>query len=246
MKKTSDTMPFLEHIRELRKRIIISFISIGIGFIITFIFYNSIIEILSKPFQELDLILKHKTLFINSIYEGFTTRIKISFLGGIIISLPVHLYNSVKFIFPGLKIKEKKLIRYSLIASFFLIIISGYYTYFKLIPFSIKFLTGSGFIPENVSLMLNFGKNIFIIFQFLLAALLIFQLPLILELLLILNIIKRKTLLKAGRYIIVGIFILSAIVTPPDWLSQTAFAIPLAALFYLTILIAKIFKFGEA
>jgi len=239
------SMPFLEHIRELRMRLIISFLSLVIASIIAFIFYKDIINILSKPLEGIKSSVTDQKLFVNSIYEGFLINIKISILVGLILSLPVHLYNAVKFIFPGLKPKERKIVLYSLLSSFFLIIISAYYGYFKLIPFSIKFLTGSGFVPERVGLLLNYGKNIFYIFQFLLAALLIFQLPLILELLLIMGIIKRRTLWKISRYIIVGIFIISAIATPPDVVSQVGFALPLIGLFFLALFVAKIFKFGE-
>jgi len=238
-------MPFLEHLRELRKRLILSTFAFLIAAIVTFIFYNTIIEILSKPIQITNSALNNKSLFINSIYEGFVMRIKVSLLGGIILSLPIHIYNIVKFIFPGLLNKEKKLIIYSLIASFFLIIFSIYYGYFKIIPFSIKFMTSSNFLPKNVGLLLNFQKGIMYIFQFLLMGLIVFQLPLVLELLLYLNIVSRKGVLKTSRFIIVGIFILSAIVTPPDVVSQLGFAFPLLILFYLTIIIAKIFRFGE-
>ena len=245
-KNPEGVMPFLEHIRELRNKLIVSFISIFVCAIVAFIFYKPIIAILSMPFKELDIIMKEKTLFVNSIYEPFTTRIKVALLGGIVLSLPIHLFNIIKFVFPGLKLKEKKVILYSLVSSFFLIIVSSYYTYFKLIPFSVKFLTGKSFMPENVSVLLNFGKNIFIIFQFLIVALLVFQLPLVLELLMVMNIVTRKALLKASRYIVVGIFILSALVTPPDIVSQAAFALPLVFLFFVTLIIAKIFKFGES
>lgn len=241
----SDEMPFLEHLRELRNRLIVSFIAIFIGFVISFIIYDTIIAVLSRPLNLVNKILHNKTLFINSIYEGFAIRIKVSLLAGILFSLPVHIYNFIKFVFPGLTLKERKVIIYSLIASFFLVVISIYYGYFKIIPFSVKFLTSTSFVPDSVGILLNFGRNIFYIFQFLLMGLLIFQLPLVLELLMYMNILKRKSVLKASRFIIVGIFILSAIVTPPDVVSQIAFALPLILLFFLTIVIAKIFRFGE-
>ncbi len=244
-KYISGTMPFLEHIRELRKRLIVSFTSIFIASILTFIWYKSIISILSAPLQSINRYVENKTLFVNSIYEGFMIRIKVSLLAGLVLSLPIHIYNTIKFIFPGLKLKEKKILWYSLVASFFLVTFSIYYGYFKIIPFSVEFLTSTNFIPSNVGILLNFNKNIFYIFQFILIGLLIFQLPLVLELLMVMNIIKRETLLQMSRYILVGIFILSAIVTPPDVISQISFALPLIILFFLTIIIAKIFKFGE-
>ncbi len=243
-KNPEGVMPFLEHLRELRNRMIFSFISILVFAVAAFIFYFDIIDLLIKPFSGIKG-MASTSLFNFSIYEPFTTRIKISFLSGVILSLPVHIYNIIKFIFPGLKKKEKKVIKYSLVSSFLLVLVSGYYSYFKIIPFSVKFLTSANFVPDKVGNMLNFWKNIFFILQFIFGAVLVFQLPVFLELLLYTGIVKRKALWKASRYIIVGIFILSAIVTPPDPASQCLFAVPLILLFYLTILIAKIFKFGE-
>lgn len=244
-KNKTGTMPFLEHIRELRNKLIISFIAIFIASVLAFIWYETIIAILSAPMQNVNKYVENKTLFVNSIYEGFLIRIKVSLLAGLVLSLPIHIYNTIRFVFPGLKKKERKILWFSLVASFFLIVFSVYYGYFKIIPFSVKFLTSTSFIPSNVGILLNFNKNIFYIFQFLLIALLVFQLPLVLELLMVMNIIKRKTLLKMSRYILVGIFVLSAMITPPDVISQISFALPLMILFFLTIVIARIFRFGE-
>ena len=94
-------------------------------------------------------------------------------------------------------------------------------------------------------MLLNYNRNIFYILQFIFIALVLFQTPIVLELLLVANVLKRKTLLRFSRYIVVGIFALSALLTPPDFISQVSLAAPLIVLYFLTILIAKIFKFGE-
>ncbi len=244
LRDINTTLPLIEHLRELRKRLIISFISLTLGTIICFIFYKSIIEILYRPFEILDSN-DGRLLFVNTIFEAFLTKIQVSVLAGMILTFPIHLYNIVKFIFPGLKSKERKVLIFSLGISFVLIIFSAYYSYYNIIPLSIAFLTTSGFIPENVGMLLNFGKNIFYIFQFLFIALVLFQLPILLELLMIMKIVKRKTLFKSSRYVIVATFIITAILTPPDFISQVTLAFPLIVLYFLTILIAKIFKFGE-
>lgn len=184
-------------------------------------------------------------LFVNTIFEGFLIKIKVSILAGLILSLPIHFYNLIRFIFPGLTAKEKKVVLLSLISSLVLIGVSAYYGYFKLIPVSFKFLTTSGFIPKKVGMLLNYGKNIFYVFRFLLVTMILFQIPIILELLLAMNMVNRRAVLKASRFVIVGIFALAAILTPPDFVSQIGVALPLIAFFFLTILIAKLFKFGE-
>lgn len=239
-------MTFLEHLRELRRRIIVSMIAILCAAIVSYIFFDYIVTFLFTPFKEIDaLSSREDILFINTIFEGFMVRLRVAILSGIIFSLPVHVFNIIKFVLPGLTEKEKKIILVSLIASFCLIAFSFYYGYFNVIPISIGFLSSSGFIPEDVGLLLNYGKNIFVIFQFLMITVILFQLPIILEILMIMNVLSRKALLKASRFVVVGIFVLSAIVTPPDFVSQISLAFPLVGLFFLTILIARIFNFGK-
>lgn len=239
-------MSFIDHLRELRKRIIVSMIAILCGAVVSYIFFDYIVAFLFDPFREIEaLSIRDEILFINTIFEGFLVRLKVAILAGVVLSLPVHVFNIIKFILPGLTSKEKKVILISLIVSFCLIVFSFYYGYFKVIPISIGFLSSSGFIPERVGLLLNYGKNIFVIFQFLLITIILFQLPIILEILMIMNVLSRRALLKASRFIVIGIFVLSAIVTPPDFVSQISLALPLVGLFFLTILVARIFNFGQ-
>ncbi len=246
MNASGDDQTFLEHLIELRRRVISSLIAVLIAAVLCFIFYDAIFRFFFGPFEVLDgPEFTGNTLFINSLFEGFLTKLKISLLTGLILSLPVHLYNVVKFVFPGLRAKEQKIVKITLAASFLLIAGSLYYGYNKILPLSIRFLTSSGFIPTEVGLLLNYGQNIFYILQFLLIALVIFQLPLVIELTMILNIVSRRTMLKISKFFIFGVFILSAILTPPDLISQVSIALPLIGLYYLTILIARIFHFGE-
>ena len=239
------TMPFIEHMRELRKRLILSIIIILAGTIVSFLFYHQIITYLFKPFAQLNIAYDANILYINSLFEGFLIKLKVSVICGVLLACPFLLYNIIRFIFPGLNKKEKKILIISLFTSILLVSISFYYGYYSIIPIAVKFLTSREVIPTKVGLLLNFEKNIFYIFQFLLVALIVFQTPIILELLMAMNLIKRKVLLSSSRFIVVAIFILSAVLTPPDIITQFGLALPLIILFYLTILIAKIFHFGE-
>ncbi len=129
--------------------------------------------------------------------------------------------------------------------SFILMIMSTYLSYFKILPVSISFLTNSNFIPSDVGLLLNYDSNLFYVLYFVFWSMIAFQTPIVFVLLMAFNVIKRKTALTLSRYIIVGIFVLSAVVTPPDVVSQVGLALPLVVLFFIALLIAKIFKFGE-
>ena len=245
--KQSNTgeMPLLSHMTELRRCLIISIIALFIGFVIAVFLYDYIMDFLFAPLLLLPTSEDGNILYINTFAEGFLVRLKISALAGFILSTPVHLFNALYFVFPGLRGREKRIIIIALICSFVFVIGSFFYSYYSIIPVSIAFLTGKGFIPENTGMLLSFGGNIFYILQFMMMALVVFQLPIILEMLLILNIVKRKPMLKFGRYIIVLFFLISALITPPDFVTQVGLALPMTVLYYLTILVAKIFKFGE-
>ena len=238
-------MTFLDHLKELRLRIITSLIAVLIGSVVAFLFFDSIIAALYEPFLPIDTTQLQSTLFVNTLFEGFLTKIKVSVISGVVLSFPVHLYNVIRFVFPGLNQKERKIIALSLGTSFILIVVSVYYSYFEIIPLSVRFLTSKQFIPANVGILLNYDKNIFYILQFILITLIVFQIPIILELLLIMNVVNRRQLLRVSRYVIIAIFVLSATITPPDFISQITISTPLIMMFFLTILIARVFHFGE-
>jgi len=232
-----DEKPFLAHISELRNRLRSSIIILAISFIIGLILYNEIISFIIAPFGE--------KLYITQIEQGFTTKIKISLYLGIIFSFPLHVYNVIMFILPALTSKERHVLLYFLLGSFFMLMLGGYMAYFKILPLSIEFLKRSSFVPENVTMWLDFKGSILFVFQLVLAFLALFQLPLVILALMMMNIISREWLFNSARYFIIVIFIVSAIITPPDIVSQLGLALPLILLFYITILIAKVFKFGE-
>ena len=238
-------MPLLAHLSELRQRLLTSIIALVICFFLSFLVYDFVIEILQKPFLAIDAMFEENVLYINTIFEGFVVRLKIAVLTALVFSSPIHLFNIIRFVFPGLHKNERRIISIALICSFVFFIIGFFYSYYAILPAAINFLTSKGFIPDNTGILLNFGGNISYVLQFIFVALIVFQIPIILEILMILNIISRNFLMKNGRYVIILFFILSAILTPPDFITQIGIALPLSLLYYLTILVAKIFRFGE-
>jgi sec-independent protein translocase protein TatC len=229
--------PFLTHISELRDRLRSSIIMLALAFVVGLVLYNDIISFIVKPFNE--------QLYITQIEQGFTTKIKISFYLGIIFSFPFHVHNIMMFILPALTLREKRILVYFLFGSFLLVMFGGYMAYFKILPLSIRFLKSSSFVPGDVSMWLNFKESTLFVFQLVLAFLTLFQLPLVMLVLLMMDVISRAWLLRSARYFIILIFLVSAILTPPDVVSQLGLAVPLILLFYVTILLAKIFNFGE-
>ena len=209
---------------------------LGVTSVIGFSLYHQYIPILTQPFQE--------QMYITQIEHGFTTRIKIAIYFGLITSFPAHLYHIIAFIIPALSNKERKVIIFFLFGSLVLLITGGILAYTRIIPLSINFLRNSSFFPENVSVWLNYRESLLFIFKLFLCFLAAFQLPLVLMILMMLNIVNRIWLLGRWREVIVAIFLLSAIVTPADIISQIGMALPLIFLFFLTIILAKILNLG--
>ena len=118
-------MPFIEHLREVRRLLIISICSVFVTSIVCFVFYDAILSILLRPFESVVENGNAETLYVNTLLEGFFNKIKICFLSGLIISLPVHTYNVLYFIFPGLNGKERRIITISLVVSFALLLFAG-------------------------------------------------------------------------------------------------------------------------
>ena len=237
-------MPILAHIRELRNVIITSIIAFVIACIVSFTLSKQIISIFTEPFTRIDSLVE-KTLVVSSIAEGFVAQLKITVIGGFIVSMPVHIFGIIRFVLPGLSVREKRIVISFLFFSLMLIVTGAYMVYFKLIPLAIGFLTNPYFVPGTVGFLLNYQTNVFYLLSFMLWAVLALQIPLIMEILLVMNVLKRRQVWKATRFIIVGCFILAAIVTPPDIASQIGVAVPLCCFHFLALLIAKIFKFGE-
>ncbi len=229
--------PFLTHIAELRYRLISSIIAVFFAFIIGFSFYNHIIDFLICPFGE--------DLYITQIEHGFSTKIRLSAYIGLILSLPVHIYNIIMFILPAMTPNERRILLFFLLGSLVLVIAGSYMAYVQILPLSIEFLKSSSFVPANVKTWLDFRESMYFVFQLVLAFSVLFQLPLVLLSLMIMNVISRAALLKSSRYFIILIFIISAIITPPDIVSQIGLSLPLILLFYLTVFIAKLCKFGD-
>jgi sec-independent protein translocase protein TatC len=236
-------MTFFDHLNTLRKHLWFSVVVVLLGFGVSMYFYDQLVAILTSPLAA-SAGNTGGELYLTTVYEGFLARIKISFIAGFVLTLPLHINNLLVFIFPALTSREKRIASIVVFSGFFLIVLSLYYGYRFLIPISIRFLTGSSFIVEGTSYLLGFTRNIFYIVQFFAAVIVIFQLPLLMILLISLNLISVQSAFKGGRYVIVAAMVLSAILTPPDGVSQVMTALPLVFLYYLALLVARIFRLG--
>lgn len=236
-------MPLIEHIRELRGMVLVSLVAFVVCCVAAFAFSDRIIWLFTRQFETVGSVVEKK-LVVTTIIEGFAAQIKISVIAGLILSLPVHVISLTRFVFPGLTARQRRIMAAFIACSFGLILVGAYIAYFRVVPLAIAFLTNPHFVPEGVGYLLSYQANIFYVFSFILWSVAALQAPLVMELLLVFKVLKRRQVWKASRFILVGIFVVSAVITPPDFISQLGVALPLVFFFYLALLIAKIFGFG--
>ena len=223
-------MGFLEHLEELRWRLIKSFISIIFGSILSFSFIDKILSILLLPTLETTIPINIQVL---SVQGMFIIKWFISFISGFILAFPVLIYQLWKFISPGLKINEKKYVFPIVFFSFFSFVIGISFGYFVLIPFSLEFFSsiGMGNVENNYSIQYYFS----FLSWLLLGSGVIFQLPVVSLMLSALGLLTPAFMRHYRRHSIVSIFILSSFITPPDPVSMLIMAIPLIFLYELSI-----------
>lgn len=219
---------FLDHLEELRGRIIKSLVSIILFSIVAYVFSERLLEFITGPIPE---------VYFMAPTEAFSTRIKISLIAGIIISVPVIFYHLWRFIAPGLFRKEIKLIIPAVLASTIFFLIGAAFCFFMVLPLSMKFLLGFG--TEKLKPMIQIKDYISFVSYLILAFGAVFELPVISYFLGKVGIITHNTLRKGRRYAVTAILILAAVITPPDVFSQFMLAGPLYFLYEVSILVVK-------
>lgn len=219
---------FVDHLQELRARIIKSVISI-LG--ISCIFFNFTDEIIPYLVRAVE-----KLVFISP-QEAFITNIKIALLGGIFLSSPLVLYQIWKFISVGLMPNERKYILIFGPASFVFFVLGACFAFFVIIPIGIEFLLG--FRTNFVTPMITISNYVSFIGTLTLAFGIVFQLPLISLFLTKMNIVTPEFLCRKRKHALVFIFISAAIFTPPDVITQGLMSLPLMVLYEMGIIFSR-------
>jgi sec-independent protein translocase protein TatC len=234
-KKKTEPMSFLEHLEELRFRIIKCLVSILIFSIAAYIFSDQIYSILQIPLYKAVPDIK---LHYFKVTEGFTIRVKMSLLAGVILSVPVILYQIWRFVVPGLYEREKKMVVPVVAAGSIFFLLGAIFCFFVVLPRAIVFLSSVAFKGLEPTWMIQ--EYFSFVMQLILAFGATFELPILCFFLGRLGIIDSKLLARGRRYALVGIATLAAIVTPPDIFSQVVLALPVYLLYELSILIVKL------
>lgn len=230
-------MTFWEHLDELRKRVIYSLISIFVISGIAYFFSEQIKIFLMGPINDIVALKHNAELVYLSPQAPFFLYLSIAVFSGVFISLPIIMYNFLKFIRPA--VEKIRLVRFFLILLFSIIFFFAgtFFTYSILIPFSLDFLIS---FAQDEKMYLSINSIVSLILWGCFCLGLIFQMPIIAYFLSGIGLVNPKTISKTRRYAFLISFILAAFITPPDVVSQIILALPIVVLYELCIIIVKI------
>jgi len=233
------------HLVELRKRLGLSVLSIFIAFIIAFVFHEVILEWITAPLNEALAQVAHLSkkaadgmVTTHQVGGAFFVALKVSFFAGLIGALPFILYQIWLFIAPGLYSNEKKMVLPFVVGGTVMFVVGVLFAYYIVTPFGFQFLITFGsflYTPLiNIEDYVGFFTKIMMGFG------IAFELPVFAYFLALLGLVTDKTLKDFFRYAVLIIFVLAALLTPPDILTQLLMAAPLIVLYGISILIVKI------
>ncbi len=235
-------MPIMGHLQELRKRIMISVFAFIMASGIAYLYSENIYNYLTLPLAEASGDRNHKLIY-TGLTEAFFTYVKLSCFAGFIIAFPVIATQLYFFVAPGLYRKEKGILLPYLIASPILFLIGALLVYYYVMPLAWKFFIGFETIGANAAMPMvleaRVSEYLALVISLIMGFGLAFQMPIILVLLAQVGFVQGSWLAEKRRFAVVVIFVLAAILTPPDVISQIALAIPLLLLYEISIIICR-------
>src|SRR5215510_4159273 len=238
----SSKAPLLEHLVELRNRIIYSMIAFFIAFIACYAVAEPIYTFLTAPLAA--ALPAGRPMIYTALYETFFTYVKVGMFGALCLAFPFMAYQLWLFIAPGLYRHERSAFIPFLIATPILFIIGARFVYFIMLPFAIRFFIG--YETENIQLQARVGEYLSFVMTLIFAFGFCFELPVLLTLLGRVGIVSSQGLASARRYAIVGVFAVAAVVTPPDVISQLALAVPMVGLYEISIWSVRLIERSRA
>ena len=230
------TMSVVDHLRELRDRIIWSLVAVALGSTLVFIFFGPLVHALMAPYKHQT----HQALIYTGVIEGFMIRIKVAAYGGLVIASPVVFFHLWRFITPGLNPNEK---RYAVpfVVSAIILFLGGTVVAAFTLPPALKFLLAVG--GNDLHPLITANSYLTLLFLMALAFGVSFEFPILMMFLLLARIVHTSQLRKIRKYAFLGIVIFAAVITPSqDPISLFAMAIPMYLLYEASIIIGRLLK----
>ncbi len=230
---------FFTHLVELRDRIIKASISVIVLFLGMVYWAPDIFQLLARPL--LDVLPKGAHMIVTDVTGSFFVPIKVTLMAAFVLALPVVIYQVWAFVAPGLYQHEKKLVIPLVVSTYTLFLIGMAFAYLLVFPTVFSFMVSyneplGADMSTDIDKYLSFAMTTFIAFGF------TFEVPVVVVVLVRLGMVKLAKLKEIRPYITVGAFVVAAVVTPPDVLSQLLLAIPLCVLYELGLLIARFYQ----
>jgi sec-independent protein translocase protein TatC len=226
-------MGLLDHLEELRSGLI-RVIAVWLGTSIVLWFF-------SRPLVDFLLAgIPLKSLYFNAPTEAFMTRMKLSFIAGFLVSFPYILFKICAFVSPGLFSSEKKVIFPFILPATLLFYLGVVFAYWIMIPIVLDFLMKFG--TDMLSPLISVGKYFTFVGKLCLSFGIVFELPLVIVFLTIAGVISPEKLIKQWRWVVLIVFIVGALLTPPDPVSQLLMALPLIILFFISVILSIFIK----
>jgi len=232
---TDEKRPFLAHLEELRKRLIICAIAIGIGFAISYFFSKQLFSFLVLPLTK--VLPAESRLIFTSLPEMFIAYIKVALIAGIILAIPIVFYELWMFLAPALYQREKGYVIPFVLFSSILFVAGSLFGYFIVFPYGFKFFIS--FATEDIQALPSVKQYFSFAIRLLFAFGVVFEMPVVVFFMTKIGLITPDSMKKFRKFAILCSFILSAILTPPDVATQIMMALPLIVLYEVSIIISQ-------
>lgn len=232
-------MPLMEHLTELRTRLLYSTVGFVIAFVVCFYFWKPVLDILTAPLERACLSQgKPCPVIYTSLIEPFFTQVKIGAFAALCVTFPLIAAQIYKFVAPGLYKNERLALVPFLVATPIMFAVGATFLYFVLLPLALHFFVGYQQYA-NIELMPKIGEYIDLVMKLVFAFGLCFEMPVILTLLAKVGIVSSQGLRDKRRYAIIIVTVVAAVFTPPDAISMISLAVPMIALYEISIWLAK-------
>jgi sec-independent protein translocase protein TatC len=234
--ETDERSPFLQHLEELRGRLITSLAGVAVGFAASYWKIREIFAFLVRPLEA--SMREDSAIVMIKMTEGFLTYLKLAFYTGILTASPLVIYQVWAFVSPGLYKREKKAVVPLVVVSSILFLVGVTFAYSIVLPFGIKYLLE--FVGDQVQATLSMSSYVSFSCLFMILFGVVFQLPLVMLVLSRLGIVKGSQLARNRKYVLLICFMVGAMLTPPDVISQTLMAVPVLLLFEISIWLVRL------